>query len=62
MLEDLNSYEIEGNFMAEVIPVLVQAGADVSAPMPWDGDQVTLRDLAVRHGLIDVAKVLDANK
>ncbi|WP_106989270.1 hypothetical protein [Arenimonas caeni] len=62
VLVDANRYEIDGNFLAEVIPMLAQAGADVSAPMDWDGEQVSLRDLAVRHGLVDVAKVLDASK
>lgn len=61
-LQALDRYEIDGQFVADVIPVLAQAGADVSAPMDWDGEQVTLRDLAVRHGLVDVAKILDAHK
>ena len=29
--------------------------------MEWDGQKVTLRELAVRHGLIDLVQVIDQN-
>jgi len=52
-------YSINGQFVAEVLPLLVAAGADANAPMQWDGSPVTLRDLAVRHGLIDLVRVIE---
>ncbi len=56
---DGNQYSINGDFVAEVLPLLVAAGADAGTPMQWDGSSVTLRDLAVRHGLIDLVRVIE---
>ncbi|MQP76462.1 hypothetical protein CQ393_11235 [Stenotrophomonas sp. MYb238] len=58
-LDEPNRYAIAGDFVAGMLPQLTAAGADVNAPLAWDGRQVTLRDLAVRHGLVDVARALE---
>jgi len=58
-LDEPNRYAIAGDFVAGMLPQLTAAGADVNAPLAWDGRQVTLRDLAVRHGLVDVVRALE---
>jgi len=58
-LDETNRYNIRGDFVAEVLPLLAAAGADVNAPLDWDGRPVTLRDLAVRHGLVDVVHMIE---
>ena len=60
-LDDTRSYSIRGDFVAEALPLLVAAGADPGAKLEWDGQQVGLRELAVRHGLIDLVRVIDQN-
>ncbi len=61
LASDGDQYQIRGDFVAEVLPLLAAAGADIGAPMEWDGQKVTLRELAVRHGLIDLVQVIDQN-
>jgi len=58
-LEDSRRYDINEAFVNETLPMLVAAGADPKAPMEWDGSQVTLRELAARHALVDMVNVLD---
>lgn len=58
-LNGAGSYAINDKFVAEALPLLAAAGADVNAPMQWDNQRVTLRDLAVRHGLIDLVHVIE---
>ncbi|WP_297832052.1 hypothetical protein [Thermomonas sp.] len=60
-LNDTGSYDIRGDFVAEALPLLVAAGADVNAPLEWDNQRVTLRDLAVRHGLVDLVRLIEQN-
>lgn len=60
-LDETHRYNIQGDFVAEVLPLLVAAGADANAPLNWDGRPVTLHELAVRHGLIDVVRVIEQN-
>lgn len=60
-LDETHRYNIQGDFVAEALPLLVAAGADANAPLNWDGRPVTLRELAVRHGLIDVVRVIEQN-
>ena len=58
-LDAADRYDIDQAFVREALPMLVAAGADPKAPMEWDGSQVTLRDLAARHALVDVVQMLD---
>lgn len=58
-LNATDRYQIDEGFVQETLPLLVAAGADARATMDWDGEQVTLRDLAARHALVDVVQVLD---
>ncbi len=59
-LDDTNSYRLDERFAADLLPVLAEAGADVNAAMDWDGEKLSLRDLAVRHGMVDLARQIDA--
>lgn len=60
-LESPDRYEIsDDEFTRTMLRELAARGADVNAPMDWDGGKVTLRDLALRHGLIGVAGQLDS--
>lgn len=61
-LSSTDRYDIKPGFVEAALPLLAQAGADVDAPFDWDGEQVTLRDLAMRHGLVDLVKQLDAHR
>src|SRR5690606_32498199 len=58
-LNDVNRYDIDENFVKETLPLLVGAGADPAAQMDWDGSNVSLRDLAARHALVDLVAFLD---
>lgn len=59
-LKQREEYDIRGDFVADLLPDLVKAGADPSVPFEWDGQQVTMRDLAVRHGMVELVQMLDA--
>lgn len=58
-LKQREEYDIRGDFVADLLPDLVKAGADPSVPFEWDGAQVTMRELAVRHGMIELVQMLD---
>lgn len=58
-LKQREEYDIRGDFVADLLPDLVKAGADPSVPFEWDGQQVTMRELAVRHGMIELVQMLD---
>lgn len=61
-LKQREEYDIRSDFVADLLPDLVKAGADPSVPFEWDGAQVTMRELAVRHGMLDLVQRLDASK
>lgn len=61
-LEEPKRYDIDEAFVNEMLPVLVAAGADPKAPMDWNDNQVTLRDLAARHALVDLVRTIDTAK
>lgn len=58
-LKQREEYDIRSDFAADLLPDLVRAGADPSIPFEWDGAQVTMRELAVRHGMLDLVSLLD---
>jgi len=58
-LQSGNRYELEEGFLGEMIPAMVSAGAPIEAPMDWDGEMVTIRDLAVRHGMVSTVRLID---
>lgn len=58
-LNDTHSYDIRADFVAEALPLLAMAGADAGAPLEWNNQRVTLRDLAVRHGQVDLVRLID---
>ncbi len=60
-LKHREEYDIRGDFVADLLPDLVKAGADPSVPFDWDGAQVTMRELASRHGMIDLVRLLDSS-
>lgn len=59
-LNEPNSYRLDSRFVADMLPVLAAAGADMNATMDWDGEKVSLRDLLVRHGMVDLARQIGA--
>lgn len=58
-LKERQQYDIRGDFVADLLPDLVKAGANVSAPFEWDGQQVTMRELAARHGMVELVQLID---
>lgn len=48
------------DFSQQMLKALVAHGADVNAPMQWNGKPVTLRDLALQHGLTDLVRYIDS--
>lgn len=58
-LNDVTRYDINENFVKETLPLLIAAGADPKAQLEWDDSNVTLRDLAARHALVDLVNFLD---
>lgn len=47
-------------YSQQVLKALVARGANVNAPMQWNGKSVTLRDLALRHGLAKLVHYIDS--
>lgn len=58
-LKQREEYDIRGDFVADLLPDLVKAGADPGVPFEWDGAQVTMRELAARHGMVELVQLLD---
>lgn len=60
-LSALDRYSVkEDTATKEALADMVKHGADIGAPMQWNGKPTTLRDLAMENGLIELARTIDS--